>query len=418
MTNASPRTSPDDNRVFFLVPLLSRFVTDFGAVAWQLSALGIPSSIYAPAAAESSTVWWKSVETINAYAERLPPGMERVSLPMQRDRRTITSAIRTMAMAWRIGRAFPDAIFVCWTIMPILFCGLPLRFMERRCVFLLTGMGTIFGSDRLQHRLVRAVVKPMYRYLFSGTRSRVIVHNAEDKQYLMESLGIDQDHVTVTPGCGVDPDEFPFFEEFVPKGRKVILVPIRLLREKGVFDAAAASDELSRRGVDHEMWFSSAPDEGNPSSLTQRDIEAIEQSSRRVKFIGYQPSLVPSYQACDIVCVPTKYREGLPTALLEAAASGRPIVTCDNIGGREFITDGENGLIVPRAAPIALADAIERLIKDQQLTERLRRKAFRHFQRGFTKDVMVARTLAVFRDLGMAVPSGVSSGARAVERNA
>ena len=416
MSNAAQRTSPDDNRVFFLVQLLPRFVTDFGAVAWQLSALGIPSSVYAPAAAESSTVWWKSVETIDAYAERLPPGMERRSLPMQRDRRAITSAIRTMAMAWRLGRAFPDAIFVCWTIMPILFCGLPLRFIERRCVFLLTGMGTIFGSDRLQHRLVRAVVKPMYRYLFSGPRSRVIVHNAEDKQYLVDSLGIDEHHVTATPGCGVDPDEFPFFEEFVPKRRKVILVPIRLLREKGVFDAAAASDELSRRGVDHEMWFSSAPDEGNPSSLTQRDIEAIEQSNPRVKFIGYQPSLVPCYQACDIVCVPTKYREGLPTALLEAAASGRPIVTCDNIGGREFITDGENGLIVPRAAPMALADAIERLIKDRELADRLRRNAFRHFQRGFTKDVMVARTLDVFHDLGMAVRSGVSSGARAVER--
>jgi glycosyltransferase involved in cell wall biosynthesis len=208
--------------------------------------------------------------------------MARGTLALQRDRRSVTSALRTTVMAWRVGRAFPHAIFVCWTIAPILLCGLPLRLIKRRCVFLLTGMGTIFGSDRLQHRLVRAVVKPMYRYLFSGPRSRVIVHNAEDKQYLVDSLGIDQHHVTVTPGCGVDPDEFPFFEEFVPKVRKVILVPIRLLREKGVFDAAAASDELARRGVDHEMWFSSAPDEGNPSSLTRQDIEAIEQSSPRV----------------------------------------------------------------------------------------------------------------------------------------
>jgi glycosyltransferase involved in cell wall biosynthesis len=418
MNNAAPRASHDDNRVFFFVNLLPRFVADFGAVAWRLSALGIRSSVYAPAAAEGSTVWWKSVETIEAYAERLPPGMERGSLPMQRDRRAIASVMRTMAMAWRLGRAFPDAIFVCWTIIPILFCGLPLRFIERRCVFLLTGMGTIFGSDRLQHRLARALVKPMYRYLFSGTRSRVIVHNTEDKQYLMDSLGIDQHYVTVTPGCGVDPDEFPFFEEFLPKPRKVILVPVRLLREKGVFDAAAASDELARRGVDHEMWFSSASDEGNPSSLTRKEIEALEQSSPRVKFIGYQASLVPCYQTCDIVCVPTKYREGLPTALLEAAASGRPIVTCDNIGGREFVTNGETGLIVPRATPMALADAIERLIRDGELADRLRRSAFRHFQSGFTKDVMVARTLAVFCDLGLAFPSGVSSGARAMERMA
>ena len=165
------------------------------------------------------------------------------------------------------------------------------------------------------------------------------------------------------------------------------------------------------------MWFSSAPDEGNPSSLTRQEIEALEQSSPRVKFIGYQPSLVPCYQACDIVCVPTKYREGLPTALLEAAASGRPIVTCDNIGGREFITDGETGLVVPRGAPIALADAIERLIRDTELADRLRRSAFRHFQEGFTKQVMVARTLAVFRDLGLALPP-VALSEVAMERNA
>jgi glycosyltransferase involved in cell wall biosynthesis len=340
MGNAAAGNSPGDSRVFFFVNLLPRFVTDFGAVAWRLSDLGISSSVYAPAPAEDSTVWWKNGQTIEAYAERLPPDMGRGSLPMQRDRQIISSAMRTMAIAWRLGRAFPDAIFVCWTMIPILCCGLPLRFIERRCAFLLTGMGTIFGSNRLQHRMIRAAVKLLYRYLFSGPRSRVIVHNVEDKQYLVNSLGIDPDRITVTPGCGVDPDEFPYFDQFVQKARKVILVPVRLLREKGVFDAAAASDELARRGVDHEMWFSSAPDEGNPSSLTRRDIETIEHCSPRVKFIGYQPSLVSCYDACDIVCVPTKYREGLPTALLEAAASGRPIVTCDNIGGREFITDG------------------------------------------------------------------------------
>ena len=417
MSKSRPETSLGEGRVFFFVNLLPRFVTDFGAVAWRLSSQGISSSVYAPAA-ESSEIWWKNATTIETYAGRLPPGMERGTLPVQRDRFAITSAARTMATAWRLGRAYPAGIFVCWTILPIVLCGLPLRLTGRRCVFLLTGMGTLFGSNRLRHRLARVVVRPIYRYLFSGRQSRVIVHNAEDKQYLVASLGIEPDHITVTPGCGVEPDEFPYRDAFVPKARKVVLVPIRLLREKGVFDAAAASDELARRGVDHEMWFSSAPDEGNPSSLTRQDIEALEHSSPRIKFIGHQPSLVPCYRACDIVCVPTKYREGLPTALLEAAASGRPIVTCDNIGGREFISDGQTGLIVPRAAPLTLADAIERLISDPELADRLRRAAFRRFLKSFTKDVMVAQTLAVFRDLGGAGPPGVSSGTRGVEKTA
>jgi glycosyltransferase involved in cell wall biosynthesis len=285
-------------------------------------------------------------------------------------------------------------------------------------VFLLTGMGTLFGSDRLRHRLARVVARPIYRYLFSGARSRVIVHNAEDKQYLVAFLRIEPDHITVTPGCGVERDEFLYRDAFVPKARKVVLVPIRLLREKGVFDAAAASNELARRGVDHEMWFcprlTKATHLRSHSRTSRRSSRAVRESSSSV----ISRAWFPAYQACDIVCVPTKYREGLPTALLEAAASGRPIVTCDNIGGREFITDGETGLIVPCGAPMALADAIERLIRDTELGDRFRRAAFRHFQKGFTKDVMVAQTLAVFRDLGFGVSPGVSSEARGMEQTA
>jgi glycosyltransferase involved in cell wall biosynthesis len=254
--------------------------------------------------------------------------------------------------------------------------------------------------------------------LFSGARSRVIVHNAEDKRYLVAFLGIEPDHITVTVA---------FVRRREP--HLVIYAPPReLIRcRRGIEDALLAQqadrhqDDLARlrheRVAVRELVRLDAA-AGHPSSLTQQDIEALEQSSPRIKFIGHQPSLVSCYQACDIVCVPTKYREGLPTALLEAAASGRPIVTCDNIGGREFITDGQTGLIVPRAAPLALADAIERLISDPELADRLRRAAFRHFLKGFTKDVMVAQTLAVFRDLGLGVSPGVSSGARGMEQTA
>jgi glycosyltransferase involved in cell wall biosynthesis len=52
------------------------------------------------------------------------------------------------------------------------------------------------------------------------------------------------------------------------------------------------------------------------------------------------------YQAAHIVCLPS-YREGLPKALLEAAASGRPIVATDVPGCREIVRHDENGLLVP-----------------------------------------------------------------------
>jgi hypothetical protein len=73
MSNAAAGSSPDDRGVFFFVHLLPRFATDFGAVAWRLSSLGIRSKIYAPAAIEGSEIWWKNTDTIEAYAKWLPP---------------------------------------------------------------------------------------------------------------------------------------------------------------------------------------------------------------------------------------------------------------------------------------------------------------------------------------------------------
>ncbi len=65
-----------------------------------------------------------------------------------------------------------------------------------------------------------------------------------------------------------------------------------------------------------------------------------------------------------IVCLPSYYGEGVPRALIEAAACARPIVTANTPGCREVVRDGVNGLLVPPRAPAALADALRQLLSD------------------------------------------------------
>jgi glycosyltransferase involved in cell wall biosynthesis len=152
------------------------------------------------------------------------------------------------------------------------------------------------------------------------------------------------------------------------------------------------------------MWFSSSVDPGNPSSLTQEEIEQVQQNSLSTRFVGYQPSLLPLYQSSNVVCLPTRYREGLPTALLEAAACGRPIVATDNVGCREFVENGRTGLMVACGSSTELAGALARLLTDDVLAERLRRNAYDRYRAGFTKSAMLATTIEVMRDLGLQVP--------------
>lgn len=387
-------------RIVFLVHMVPRFITDFGALARHLAAQGIPATIYAPTTRSDSAAGWARPDVAAACRAAVPAGIDVRELPFDRERLGIRGLIRTSWLAFSLGRRDRDTIFVLWTIIPILVCGLPLRILRRRCVFLLTGLGSVFGSDRRTFRLIRPIVTLAYSYLFSGPASRVIVHNHEDKKFLT-TLGIAPGHIAVTPGCGVDPAEFPYFPELPRAEKKIVLVPVRLMREKGVLDAARASALLTSMGIAHEMWFSSSIDPGNPSSLSAGEIEQIRRESPAARFIGYQPSLVPVYEASTVVCIPTCYREGLPTALLEAAACGRPVVATNNVGCRDFVVDGETGLTVPPGAPTEIAHALIRLFEDRQLADRLRRNAHLRFQEAFTKEAMLASTMQVLASLGL-----------------
>ena len=98
-----------------------------------------------------------------------------------------------------------------------------------------------------------------------------------------------------------------------------------------------------------------------------------------------------------IVCLPSFYGEGIPKALIEAAACGRPIVTTDMPGCREIVRDEQNGLLVPARDPGRLADALERLAGDPQLRQRLGARGRELALAEFGQRQVIEATLAVYR---------------------
>jgi glycosyltransferase involved in cell wall biosynthesis len=112
--------------------------------------------------------------------------------------------------------------------------------------------------------------------------------------------------------------------------------------------------------------------------------EAAKQAgvAERVHFLGWRSDVPRILQALDIYAQPS-LTEGLPLAVVEAAAAGLPIVASDVGGIPEIIEHGVNGLLVPPGDAQALADAIQQLIDDpqraRQLGEAARRTAFERF---------------------------------------
>jgi glycosyltransferase involved in cell wall biosynthesis len=151
------------------------------------------------------------------------------------------------------------------------------------------------------------------------------------------------------------------------------------------------------------MVFTSNPMSGRADALTEAEL-AGARSFPDVAFIGYQPSIAALYARADIACIPSWYREGLQTALLESASSGCPIVACDNVGVRDFLRPEIDGLVVPPHAPALLADALERMIREPGLAERLRTAAHARFLSGFTRQHMVETTMEAMRGTGIETP--------------
>lgn len=291
-----------------------------------------------------------------------------------------------------LARRYPDGIFTLITAQAHILYGLPLRWAGRRIVFLMAGMGTLFSSQQRRHKLLRPWVKRLYRHLYGGRQVRVMTQNREDQAYVRAQLGA-RDPIFM-PGCGADPQDFPYSEP--PQTRpKVILVPARIIVEKGIWEAAEASSILAERGVDHQLWFSSDIDHGNPMALTRADVDSLTRRNPHIRFLGFQKEMGPVFRGCHVVCLPS-YREGLPTALIEASAVGRAIVATRVHGCREIIEDGCNGLLVPPRDAAALADALERVLRDDALMERLRQEAYRRFQSSYTREASLRATLPAY----------------------
>jgi phosphatidylinositol alpha-mannosyltransferase len=113
-----------------------------------------------------------------------------------------------------------------------------------------------------------------------------------------------------------------------------------------------------------------------------RPLEGYRRFARRqgwtdtdVVFAGYVSAedLPRYYQSCDVFCAPNTGQESFGIVLLEAMAAGAPIVASDIPGYRDVVTHGEEGLLVERQNPGALADALCRLLGSPELRANMRR---------------------------------------------
>jgi glycosyltransferase involved in cell wall biosynthesis len=119
----------------------------------------------------------------------------------------------------------------------------------------------------------------------------------------------------------------------------------------------------------------------------------------RIHRPGFRKDAPAITAACDVFCLPSVKREGLPRSVIEAMAYRVPPIVTNSGGSPELVEDGESGLIVPIRDAQAIADAIEKLYRDPQYRKKLGEGARERIASNFRNEDTVTKIIAVYRDL-------------------
>lgn len=368
-------------------PKLLFFVTE----DWYFCSHRLPLALAAQSAGYDVTV----VTQIARHGDLIRShGLKLVPIRLSRQGTNPLQDLALIARLCRIyRRARPDIVHQV-AIKPVLYGSLAARLAGvPGVVNAPAGLGFLFSSRRLKARILRPFVRLAFRVLLGGRHSRVIVQNPDDARLLTRAARLDASRVHLVRGSGVD------LERFRPQperpGKPVVMLPSRLLWDKGVGEFVAAAQRLRSEGIEARFVLVGEPDPGNPAAVPEAHINQWV-ANGDVEWWGHSADMPATLALSHVVCLPS-YREGLPKVLLEAAACARPIVTSDAPGCREIVRNGENGLLVPVKAVPGLADALKRLILDSGLRQAFGTRCREIAAAEFGLERVIRSTLAVYR---------------------
>ena len=310
-----------------------------------------------------------------------------------------TNPLSELRVIWQLFKMFtslqPDIVHTV-TIKPYLYGGIAAKMAKVPAVVsAVSGLGVVFIATGFKAKFLRAVLYPLYKLAFSHKNQLVIFQNRDDADFLVNWRAVQPSKVRLIRGSGVDLSDYRYSAE--PIGKPVVTFAARLLVDKGIREFIDASKIIHNNGIEVDLWVAGDLDEGNPSSITKAEMVSWKELPN-VKVIGFHKNIADLYSKSNIVCLPS-YREGLPKSLVEAAACGRVVVTTDMPGCCDAIESNETGLLVPIKDALALADAIEYLIKNPDVRKRMGAGGRALADKEFAIEKVVDEHMKVYRNL-------------------
>jgi glycosyltransferase involved in cell wall biosynthesis len=363
---------PSDNRILVICNDADYFLRHRLSVVSHLSSVGARVMVIAggnPIPAERINGW----EYVRVRIERFK--FDPIS--------DVALMVRTVRAIWDLK---PDAIHLI-TLKPMIFSGtaaIASRLFlgyPKRVLITLPGLGRMMSRTKApgerRYPVGKALTLFMSRMLARFDCVRFTFETKHDFDFWAKCGIANNNNSTVIDGAGVDPTLFYPSSALNGATRKVIFAS-RTLKSKGLNAFLQMAQQLSDR-IDVEFLVAGIADDGDPDAISSDYLAKLSE----IRFLGHVADMAPLLRDCDIVCLPTRYGEGIPRILIEAAATGLASIVSSHPGCLEVVEDGVTGKVLHASTDAEMgremATAVIKYLDSPDILRMHKENAYRHF---------------------------------------
>ncbi|MDH5722151.1 MAG: glycosyltransferase family 4 protein [Alphaproteobacteria bacterium] len=260
-------------------------------------------------------------------------------------------------------------------------------------IYTLAGLGFLFRSNTKSSLALRGAVKPMLSYVLTKPCTHLIFQNSDDLKLMVRKKYAHEQRCHLILGSGVHIDRFT--QESEEGDVPIVLMPTRLVREKGVSVFVEAARILKAKGVNARFQIAGGETD-NPKAISRAEMLEMTKDGA-VEWLGRVEDMPELLSRTSLVVYPSYYGEGIPRVLLESCAAGKAIVTTDHPGCREAVRHGENGLLVPIKDAQATASAIGELLSKPEKRRQMGVYSRERAEKEFDINIIAAQTAALYK---------------------
>lgn len=323
-------------------------------------------------------------------------GLKFINLPIDKTGTNIFKELKTFKFLYSLFKKEKPDIVHLVGLKTILWGGLAAKLVKvKGLVTAVSGLGVMFSPEYNKKLMPKAILRVL-RFIHNRKNTYCVFHNTDDIDLFLNNKIIDSKYCIRTMGSGINLNQYSYREE--PKSDKLrVLFTARMVEDKGVLVLIDAANILRDKYQDKVEFLLCGGLETNPLAVSKEKLDELCDGNY-IQWLGKRSDVKELLESSHVFAFPSYYKEGLPKSCIEAAAIGRPIITCDSVGCKDTVIDGETGFLVPIKDSKAVAEKLDILFSNAELRKTMGIKSRKYAEEKFSIEDVIQVHLDIYRD--------------------